>query len=105
VDSREQEAAEFKLKQRRFMVAQQRAGGKGHTWLHGTTVIYFSNSFSYEDRKQSEDRSHRRGQTADRVLYIDLVALDTVDERVLAALKAKKDLADFFKGSPEAIVQ
>lgn len=102
VANRNEQADEFKAGTRRFMVAQQHAGGKGHTWIAGTTVVYFSNSWSYEDRKQSEDRSHRRGQT-ERVLYIDLVAIDTIDEKILKALKAKQDVAEFFKVSRELV--
>lgn len=89
--------ADFKEGKRRFMVAQQRAGGKGHTWIAGTFVIYYSNTFSWEDRSQSEDRAHRIGQT-EKVTYIDLVAEDTVDQHISKALKFKKDVAEFFKG-------
>lgn len=88
---------DFKAGRRRFMVAQQRAGGKGHTWIAGTYVIYFSNTFSWEDRSQSEDRAHRIGQT-EKVTYIDLVAEGTIDEKMVRALKFKKDVAEFFKG-------
>jgi len=98
VPNRNQEADEFKAGERRVMVAQPRAGGKGHNWIAGTTVLYYSNSFSYEDRKQTEDRSHRRGQI-ERVLYRDLKALDTVDEKILKALRAKQTMAEFFKTS------
>lgn len=88
---------EFKAGTRRFMVAQQRAGGKGHTWIQGTFVIYYSNTFSWEDRSQSEDRAHRIGQTKN-VTYIDLIAEDTIDAKIIKALKFKKDVAEFFKG-------
>lgn len=88
---------DFKAGRRRFMIAQQRAGGKGHTWIAGTFVIYYSNTFSWEDRSQSEDRAHRIGQT-EKVTYIDLVAEDTVDVKIFRALKGKKDVAEFFKG-------
>jgi SNF2 family DNA or RNA helicase len=98
IRDRDDEAAQFKAGQRRFMVAQQRAGGKGHNWVAGTYVIYYSNSFSYEDRFQSEDRSHRIGQK-EKVTYIDLSAAGTVDVKILAALKAKKDVADYFKST------
>lgn len=81
----------------RFFVGQTEAGGLGLTLTQAQTVIYFSNSFSYEARAQSEDRAHRIGQTRS-VTYVDLVAEDTVDEKLLAALRAKNDLARLVTG-------
>lgn len=67
-------------------------GGKGITLTCASYVIYYSNSYSLEDRLQSEDRAHRIGQTRN-VTYIDLVTRGTTDEKVLDALKRKEDLA------------
>jgi len=64
----------------RFLVGQQ-ASGVGIDLYAAETVFYFSNDFSYEHRYQSEDRCHRVG-LKHPVLYIDLIANDTVDERV-----------------------
>ncbi len=77
----------------RFMVANPQAGKFGNTWTQGTTVIYYSNDYNLENRQQSEDRSHRIGQTQS-VVYIDLRVKDTVDDRILRVLKAKKKLTD-----------
>jgi SNF2 family DNA or RNA helicase len=55
-------------------------------------VIYYSNSYDLEIRLQSEDRAHRIGQTKS-VTYIDLVSPDTIDEKVLDALRYKVNLA------------
>lgn len=76
----------------RFFVGQSRTGGYGLTLTEATTVIYYSNSYDLEVRLQSEDRAHRIGQK-NSVTYIDIVAEKTVDERVLAALRAKIDIA------------
>jgi len=54
--------------------------------------IYFSNSWSYIKRAQSEDRSHRMGRT-EPVQYIDLVAEGTIDKFIVETLKNKKDVA------------
>lgn len=67
-------------------------GGKGITLTAASYVVYYSNSYSLEDRLQSEDRAHRIGQSRN-VTYIDLVTSGTVDEKVLATLKKKEDLA------------
>jgi SNF2 family DNA or RNA helicase len=81
----------------RFFIANQDTGGIGITLTAATTVIYYSNTFKYEDRKQSEDRAHRSGQTKS-VTYIDLVTKGTVDEKVLDALKNKINIASTITG-------
>ena len=81
----------------RFFVGQPRTGGYGITLTAATTVIYYSNSYDLEIRLQSEDRAHRIGQT-NKVTYIDLVSPDTIDEKILAALQEKINLAQTVLG-------
>ena len=81
----------------RFFIGHVQAGGKGITLTAATTVIYFSNNFSLEDRLQSEDRAHRIGQKHN-VTYIDFVATNTLDEKVVSTLRAKKSVADLITG-------
>lgn len=76
----------------RFFLGTPSAGGFGITLTAANTVIYYSNSYSLETRLQSEDRAHRIGQN-NSVLYIDLVCQNTVDEKILSAIKGKRDLA------------
>jgi SNF2 family DNA or RNA helicase len=76
----------------RFFVGQPKTGGYGITLTAANTVIYYSNSYDLEIRLQSEDRAHRIGQTKS-VTYIDLVSPDTIDEKVLDALRSKVNLA------------
>ena len=77
----------------RFFVGQPRTGGYGITLTAANTVIYYSNSYDLEIRLQSEDRAHRIGQK-NIVTYIDLVSPDTIDEKVLGALRQKINLAE-----------
>ncbi len=93
-DERTEGAERFKAGDARFMVSQQQSGGYGHTWVSAADVFYYSNTFSLEDRLQSEDRTHRLGQEADRVLYNDAFTPDTVDEKIVTAFQTKKKLAD-----------
>ena len=76
----------------RFFVGQPRTGGYGITLTAATTMIYYSNSYDLEIRLQSEDRAHRIKQE-NKVTYIDLVSPDTIDEKILKALRSKIDLA------------
>jgi SNF2 family DNA or RNA helicase len=81
----------------RAFVANPSAAGEGLTLHAATTVIYYSNSFKLTDRLQSEDRAHRIGQEH-AVTYIDLVGVETVDEKIVGALRAKKDVASIITG-------
>lgn len=76
----------------RFFVGQPRTGGYGITLTAANTVVYYSNSYDLEIRLQSEDRAHRIGQD-NKVTYIDLVSPNTIDEKILKALRGKIDLA------------
>jgi SNF2 family DNA or RNA helicase len=76
----------------RWLISNQASGGYGNTWTNYNTVVYFANCFDGELRNQSEDRAHRIGQTKS-VTYVDIVAKDTVDEKIISTLKSKKDLS------------
>lgn len=76
----------------RFFVGNPRTGGYGLTLTEAKTVIYYNNIFDLEVRLQSEDRAHRIGQR-NNVTYIDLVTENTVEEKILKALRDKIDIA------------
>jgi len=81
----------------RFFVGHVQAGGKGLTLHEATTVVYFSNDFSLENRLQSEDRCHRIGQKHN-VTYVDMIAEGTLDEKIVTMLRNKKSIADLITG-------
>ena len=81
----------------RFFVGNAHSGGIGLTLTAATTMIYYSNDFSLETRLQSEDRAHRIGQK-NNVLYIDLIAENTIDEKVIEALRGKQNIANLITG-------
>lgn len=72
----------------RFMVSTQAAGMRGNTWVVADLTVYYANNYDLEQREQSEDRNHRKGQT-NKVTVVDLVATGTVDEKMVKNLKAK----------------
>ena len=59
----------------RFLVSNPSVGGYGLTLNASSYQIFFNNSYNLEERLQAEARNHRSGQTADKVTYIDLVAI------------------------------
>jgi len=76
----------------KYFVSNPKTGGYGLTLTAANTVVYYSNSYDLEVRLQSEDRAHRIGQTK-HVTYIDMIAEDTVDDKIVDALKRKINLA------------
>jgi SNF2 family DNA or RNA helicase len=76
----------------RFIVGTPQTGGYGITLTQANTVIYYSNGYDLEKRLQSEDRAHRIGQKKS-VTYIDIIAEDTVDEKIVKALRDKINIA------------
>ncbi|CAB4190108.1 HELICc domain containing protein [uncultured Caudovirales phage] len=75
----------------RFFIGNAATAGYGITLTEATTVVYYANSFDLEHRIQSEDRAHRLGQK-NKVLYIDLISPNTIDEKIVKALRQKIDL-------------
>jgi SNF2 family DNA or RNA helicase len=81
----------------RFFLGNTQTGGYGITLTEAQTVIYYSNNYDLEKRLQSEDRAHRIGQK-NSVTYLDLVCKDTVDEKIIKALRNKISLAQAVTG-------
>jgi SNF2 family DNA or RNA helicase len=81
----------------RFLIGTPQTGGYGITLTQANTVIYYSNGYDLEKRLQSEDRAHRIGQKK-TVTYIDLIAEDTVDEKIVKALREKINIASEVMG-------
>ncbi len=77
-----------------WWVGTTSTGGKGIDGLQNVCSyqVYFSNTYNLEDRLQSEDRLHRRGQE-NKVTVIDMAIPKTIDVKILVNLKSKKDLA------------
>ena len=76
----------------RFFVGTPQTGGYGITLVQANTVIYYSNGYDLEKRMQSEDRAHRIGQKK-KVTYVDIIAEDTVDTKIVKSLRKKIDIA------------
>ena len=81
----------------RFFVGTPQTGGYGITLVQANTVIYYSNGYDLEKRMQSEDRAHRIGQKK-KVTYVDIIAEDTVDNKIVKSLRKKIDIASKVMG-------
>ena len=60
-------------------------------------MIYYSIGYDLEKRKQSEARIDRIGQTKP-MTYIDILAEDTIDEKIVLALRKKVNIATEIMG-------
>jgi SNF2 family DNA or RNA helicase len=81
----------------RFLVGTTQTGGYGITLTAASTMIYYSNGYDLEKRQQSEARIDRIGQKFP-MTYIDIMAQDTVDERIVKALRKKINIASKIMG-------
>jgi len=77
----------------RFIIGTPQTGGYGITLTEANTMIYYSNGYDLEKRTQSEARINRAGQKR-KMTYIDIIAQDTVDEKIVKALVKKMDIAN-----------
>lgn len=86
----------FKAGTEKIMVANTRVVSKGFNFQANCNhLYYYSNTFSLEDRIQSEARIYRLGQSK-TCIYTDYCMKDTVDEDVWNKLKNKKETSDYF---------
>jgi SNF2 family DNA or RNA helicase len=81
----------------RFFIGTTQTGGYGITLTAASTMIYYSNGYDLEKRQQSEARIDRIGQEKP-MTYIDIICEDTVDDRIVKALKKKVDIASQIMG-------
>lgn len=96
--TREDDERRFKTEpQCRFMLATAGAGGRGRTWDNADRVIYHSSTDDLEKRDQSEQRAQSRNKVVG-VDYVDLICRDTVEEKILHALRNKINMATTING-------
>ena len=81
----------------RFLVGTPQTGGYGITLTGASTMIYYSNGYDLEKRQQSEARIDRIGQKKP-MTYIDIIAEDTVDEKIVKSLRKKVNIATEIMG-------
>ena len=96
-DDRDEVIAGFKDGTYRTLIANPQSAAHGLTFVNCSYAVYFSLTYSYELAKQSQDRIHRIGQDS-KCTYYYLIARDTIDEVVYAAVREKKKLSEAVLG-------
>ncbi len=103
VKDREKEIHRFQYDDKcRVFVGQIAAAGLGITLTAASTMVFYSLDYNMSNFEQAKARIHRAGQK-ENCHYIYLVCRNTVDRKVLYALRKKIDLAkmlvdDYRKG-------
>ena len=97
-DERQKNIKKFQEDEKvRFFVGTPATGGYGITLTAASNMIYYSNGYDLEKRQQSEARIDRIGQTKP-MTYIDILAEDTIDEKIVKALRKKVNIASEIMG-------
>lgn len=76
----------------KVFVAQIQTAGLGITLHAASTAVFYSYDYNYANYAQALARIHRIGQGLP-VTYIHLVVDGSIDEKILAALENKEDMA------------
>ncbi len=103
VKDREKEIHRFQYDDKcRVFVGQIAAAGLGITLTAASTMVFYSLDYNMSNFEQAKARIHRAGQK-ENCHYIYLICRNTVDRKVLYALRKKIDLAkmlvdDYRKG-------
>jgi SNF2 family DNA or RNA helicase len=91
----------FQNSERRVLLISLACGKFGLNLSCSDAAIYFSGTWSFETRRQSEDRLSLSNKKAD-LLYIDLITEDTADEDVAEACKVRAASSSFFLSKVKA---
>ncbi len=88
-DTRQEALEAFGAKDLQAMLLTFGAGGEGLTLL-APNLVFLQRPWSMVQSRQAEDRVHRPGQEAEKVNIIDIVTIDTLEERRFEVLGDKE---------------
>lgn len=87
-----------------FIAIQYSSGSESISLVESDICIYYTLPHSSALYEQSLKRIHRPGQTKDVTYYRLIAHLNqgkSIDQKIVTALKQKKDLADYIKKTPD----
>lgn len=80
----------------RFIVASQPSAARAMQWHIAKYAVFYSNTMSFDDRDQAEERCHRKGSEGhDSIVYVDLTMNHEIDKLILEILSSKKDMSNW----------
>lgn len=81
-----------------ILIATQKKASASITLTNCRYAVYYSNTWSYDERSNSEARIRRKGSERHQsIIYTDLTTKGTVEQKVLDCLLKKKNLVDELK--------
>lgn len=94
----------FQAGEIRALICNPRAGGVGVNLTAASYSIHYSKNFNLIDDLQCEARNYRGGsERHSKIVRIDLLAEDTIDEQIDYCLKNKKTVQDLILDFKESI--
>ena len=95
---RQKARKDFSENKFQLFIANPASASFGLNLQTATTQLWYSNDFKTENRLQGEDRNHRIGIDSSR-LYKDIIAKNTIDEKIYKCIREGRDLNDYFKSN------
>lgn len=80
-----------------FLVTNQQSAGMGLELSAASVHLFYSQSFSYEERMQAEARTNSKHQKANSILYVDFRVNHKIDKMIATAIKTKKSMAEYVR--------
>ena len=98
-DKRDAERARFQAGDARFFVSNPACGGVGFSLYVAHQMIFYSNGYDLKQRLQAEGRVLAKTQASKKCIFLDMIADNTLDERVLSALLSKYEVESQLTGT------
>ncbi|MBC2258811.1 helicase-related protein [Listeria booriae] len=87
-----------------ILVSNIQSGSVGLNLQEANYIIYYNNTFDFAKRMQGEDRIYRIGQEKN-CFIIDIIADDTIDCRINAAIQQKSSLVKWVRSEMKKVKQ
>lgn len=91
---RQQSVQAFQTGDLQVLLLTLGAGGEGLTLHAASIAIFLQRSWSAVKNLQAEDRIHRIGQEAENIEIVDVIAADTIEQRVHEARTTKGEMLE-----------
>lgn len=93
-DERADAVERFQSGEGRVFLATTAAASEGITLTRAKVLCFLQRAWSMVENIQAENRIHRWGQEADEVTIVNIIAEDTIDERVFDVFTTKQGRLD-----------
>jgi SNF2 family DNA or RNA helicase len=89
---------DFKKGEIDILLGNPQTIGTGFNLQLSSLVVSLASDYSFYKRDQLEGRIRRPGAKGDSCTYVDIMAKDTVDDKIYKVLREKKDLLEYMRG-------